>query len=509
MKKKEIYVLFGFVGLKLFLQLFLIDAGYDLQRDEFLYLDQANHLAWGYMSVPPVTSWISSIIQLLGNSVFWIKFFPSLFGALTIVVVWQTIDELNGRLRAKILGASCILFSVLLRLNTLYQPNSLDVLCWTTTYFFLIKYINTDNSKWIYATAVVFALGFLNKYNIIFLALGVLPALLLTRNRNIFLKKELYLAMGLTFIIILPNLVWQYKNDFPVFRHMQELANTQLIHVPRMLFLKNQLLFFTGALFVIVSALYGLLFSKKLEKFKFLCWAFLFTLAIFTYFKAKDYYAIGLYPIYIAIGSSYLFQILDHKFGKIIQPILVLLPLLVIVLSFNVSFPNKPPEYIIEHQDEYRKLGLLRWEDGKDHEIPQDYADMLGWSELATKVDRAYQGLKEPNKTLVLCNNYGQAGAINYYTKSDIKAVSFDADYVNWIDLEKPYSHLIRIKNRRERGNEWIETSPYFKSASIHDSIANQYAREYGTTIFIFQDSHVNINERIEKELNEIKNYRQ
>jgi len=508
MSRKEIIILSGFILLKFLLQHFLIDSGYDLQRDEFLHLDQANHLAFGFTSVPPFTSWISFIIKILGNSVFWVKFFPTLFGALTIVVVWFTIDEFNGSLYSKIIGASCILFSTLLRLNTLYQPNSFDVLSWTTTFFFLIKYINTDNRKWIFLTAVVFAFGFLNKYNIIFLALGILPALIITKNRNLFLRKEIYIAIGLILLIIFPNLIWQYKNDFPVFHHMQELADSQLINVQRTTFLKNQLLFFTGSIFVIISGLYGLLFSKNFRKFNFLFWSFLFTLAIFTYLKAKDYYAIGLYPIYIAIGSVYLFQILDNNLGKIIKPVLVMLPILITILSFDVAFPNKTPEYIIIHQEKYKTLGLLRWEDGKNHQIPQDYADMLGWSELASKVDKAFNNIKDPDKTLVLCDNYGQAGAINYYTRNDIKAVSFDADYVNWFDLQKQYANLIRIKNRKESKSELIETSPFFESSMIIDSITNKYAREFGTTIFVFQDSKVDINERIEKELNEIKNYR-
>src|SRR5690606_234240 len=97
-------------------------------RDEYLHLDLGQHLAWSYLSVPPVTSWISYIIYLLGNSIFWVKFFPALFGALTILVIWKTIEELKGNLFALVLGATCILFSALLRLNTLYQPNSLDVL---------------------------------------------------------------------------------------------------------------------------------------------------------------------------------------------------------------------------------------------------------------------------------------------------------------------------------------------------------------------------------------------
>ena len=99
MSKKTI-ILIGFIILKFVLQYALLNREYDLQRDEYLHLDQANHLAWGYLSVPPVTSWFSYIILLLGNSVFWVRFFPALFGALTLVIVWKTIEILKGNLSA-------------------------------------------------------------------------------------------------------------------------------------------------------------------------------------------------------------------------------------------------------------------------------------------------------------------------------------------------------------------------------------------------------------------------
>src|SRR5215203_4296615 len=134
MSKKTI-ILIGFIIVKILFQYFLINPEYDLHRDEYLHLDQGDHLAWGYLSVPPVTSWISFVIKLLGDSVFLIKFFPAAFGALTLVLVWKTIEELKGSLFALIMGATAVLFSVLLRLNILYQPNSLDVLCWTAFYY--------------------------------------------------------------------------------------------------------------------------------------------------------------------------------------------------------------------------------------------------------------------------------------------------------------------------------------------------------------------------------------
>jgi len=411
--KNRLWILIGFILLKFILQYHLISPEYELQRDEYLYLDQAHHLAWGYLSVPPVSSWISSIIYMLGNSVFWVKFFPALFGSLTILVVWKTIERLKGNLFALILGATCVLFSSLLRLNTLYQPNSLDVLCWATAYFFLITYFNTKKSKYLYLLALVFAIGFLNKYNILFLIIGLIPAILITNQRNILFKKELYRAILLALAIMLPNLIWQYTHNFPVIRHMEELSATQLVNVDRIEFLQSQILFFIGALPVIIAGLCALLFYRPFKNYQSFFWAFFFTLIVFMYFRAKDYYAIGLYPIYIAFGSVFLADVLKAGWKRYLKPVVIAIPLFIFIPTYQIAFPNKSPEWIVNHSDAYKELGLLRWEDGKDHSLPQDYADMLGWKELARKVDSVYITLPNPHQTLVLCDNYGQAGAIN------------------------------------------------------------------------------------------------
>lgn len=504
---KKIIVLAGFVIAKFILQYNLVSPAYELQRDEFLHLDQAKHLAWGYISVPPVTSWISGIIQLLGNSLFWIRFFPALFGALTLVVVWQCTKALKGNMFALVLGATCILFSALLRLNMLYQPNSLDTLCWTSLFFVLIKYTDTENSKWLYTGMLVLAVGFLNKYNIVFLVAGLLPALLLTRH-SVVKDKHFYISILLFLLLILPNLVWQYNNGFPVYHHMQQLANTQLVNVNRWDFLKDQMLYFIGALFVIFSAMYALLFYPPFKKYRFFFWALCFTLLIFIFLKAKSYYAIGLYPVYIAFGAVYLESILQTGWKKYLQPLLVMIPVLFFIPIYQVVFPNKTPGYIAGHPAPYKKFGLLRWEDGKDHALPQDYADMLGWKELAYKIDSVYALLPSAQETLILCDNYGQAGAINYYTKNkNINAVSFNADYINWFKLDKTFRNLIRVKTAESQAGELKETSPFFEKSYVAGAITNTFAREFGTTIFVFEKAKVDIRQKIKEEIAEEKNY--
>lgn len=127
----EYWILLSFIALKMILQFVLVNPIYELHRDEFLHLDQAAHPAFGYVSVPPFTSWMASFIYFMGGGLFWIRFVPAFFGALTIVFAWLIVEVLEGKLTAKVLVASLLIFSVYVRINVLFQPNSFDILAWT------------------------------------------------------------------------------------------------------------------------------------------------------------------------------------------------------------------------------------------------------------------------------------------------------------------------------------------------------------------------------------------
>jgi hypothetical protein len=503
MKYKH-WILFGLILLKFILQYHLIDPVYELHRDEFLHLDQGRHLAWGFLSVPPVTSIISSVILLLGNGVFWVKFFPALFGALTLLTIWKTIEALKGGWFALLLGSISILLSVLLRINTLYQPNSLDILTWTLLYYVIIRFIQSERPYWLYMAALVMAIGFLNKYNIAFLILGLLPALLLTEHRRIFLNRHLYGAAALALLLISPNLVWQYHNNFPVVHHLNELAATQLVNVERMGFLKEQIMFFMGSLFVIIAALVAFFIYPPFKKYRVVGGSYLFTIVLFVWFRAKGYYAIGLYPVLLAFGAVYLEKLTDGRRIKYLRPVALIIPVMMFLPMLQIAFPNRTPAQIRQKAKMYEDYGMLRWEDGKNHILPQDFADMLGWKELAQKVDSAYALVPEPDHTMILCDNYGQAGAINYYSSHpNIGAVSMNADYINWIKLDKPIRYFIRVKEASDNGKEWAETSPFFESSFKIGEITNPYAREKGTTIYLFKNVKINANERLRMERDE------
>ena len=496
-------ILLLFVLIKFALHYVIVAPEYDLHRDEYLHLDQGKHLAWGYLSVPPFTSWTSWVILQLGGTDFWVRFFPALWGVLTLLIVWKAIESLGGGLYALILVASAITFSALLRLNMLFQPNSVDILAWTGLYFALLQYVKTGHNKWLYTAGAVFGFGFLNKYNVVFQMAGIVPALLLTGERKIFANKHLYFAAGVALLIIAPNLIWQYQNDLPVVHHMKLLTKSQLVNVNRLDFLKEQLLYFIGSIFVLVAALISFFRYPAFHKYQFLFWSLLITLGLFTYMRAKGYYAIGIYPIYFAFGSVYLEKLLVRKHAWL-RLAAILLMLGIFVPFFMVAFPTESPAVVAKDTATYKKLGLLRWEDGKDHALPQDFADMLGWRELAAKVDAAYAKVDDKQHTLVLCDNYGQAGAINFYSKfKNIRAVTMNADYINWFPLEEEIENVILIQSADDDDPDRNKEKPLFKEIRRTGKIENNYAREAGTSVYVLLGAKTSINEILKKDIAE------
>ncbi|WP_421945151.1 glycosyltransferase family 39 protein [Pedobacter sp.] len=500
----EVLFLFVFIILKFILSYFLVNGVYELHRDEFLHLDQGSHLAAGFTSIPPLTSIFSVIIKFLGNSVFWVKFFPTLFGALTMLFAWQIVGVLRGNLLAKSLVAIAYICSAYLRLNILYQPNSFDVLAWTAIYYYLLKYFENRQAKYLYCFAIWLGLGFLNKYNVMFLVLGILPAVIILPNRNIFKDKHLYFSILLVLIIISPNVIWQIVNNFPVISHMKELAETQLVNVKRADFFKEQFLFFISDIFILIACFVGLIVYKPFRKHLWVILSYVFTIIIFSYFKAKGYYALGLYPALLAFGSVYICQIIGKRY------VLAVLLIFVMVGFFAYTIPLLMPVYspkeIVRNHNRFERVGALRWEDGKNRDLPQDYADMQGWKELAAIVDSAYGKVKDKAAVVVRTDNYGQAGAINYYSKfKNINAVSYNADYLYWFKMDKPIKDLILIREAGESDPERKKEKPFFDKIIKIGELKNNLAREKGTTVFLLEGAKIDVNSRLKSEIEERK----
>jgi hypothetical protein len=288
------------------------------------------------------------------------------------VFVWLIIEALDGSLFSKILTSLALVFSALMRINILYQPNSFDILIWTVIFYLLINFIQSGKTRWLYYLSVIVAAGFYNKYNVIFLIAGLAIGFLLTYQRKIFTNPALWKALIISLIILSPNIYWQVSHQFPVFQHMKVLKANQLDNNSATGFLISQVMFFIGSLALTVGALIAFMFYKPFRPYRFIGISFVAVIALFTLMKAKDYYAVGIYPIMFVFGSIYFDNILSKRWRQIILPLIIAVNLGVFILVLKVLFPIYSPVQIRENAQDFEKFGMLRWEDGKNHSLPQD-----------------------------------------------------------------------------------------------------------------------------------------
>ncbi|MBC8006298.1 MAG: glycosyltransferase family 39 protein [Verrucomicrobia bacterium] len=500
---QDYWLLLVFLTGKMILQLMVVNPVYELHRDEFLYLDQAKHLAAGYISVPPLTAWLSAIVFALGGGEYWVRFFPALFGALTILLAWLMTEELGGRIYSKILVSCALLFSIFVRLNILYQPNAFDILAWTAVFYFLIRYLRTQKPLWLFCLVLAFVLGIYNKYTIVFLLAGLMAGLMLTPERKILLHKNFYLGLFLGIILLLPNVLWQINNDFPVLHHMQALKRTQLDYSSPTGFLTDQLMFVSGSLVLILASFVGLFIYKPFKIYRVVGFTFVAVMLIFIALKAKSYYAFGLYPVLLVFGGVYLEVVIAEAWKKYVIGFLVLANLAAFFFIYNLVFPVWAPAKIMANKDKFEDLGLLKWNDGKNHHLPQDFADMLGWKEMADKAYAAYQMIPENERaqTLIFCDNYGQAGALNYYNRGRMpEAYSFNTDYIYWIPRLKEIKNVLLVGDTPD--DREIALFAVFRQTG---KVENEYAIEKNTPIYLLTGARPNFTAYFYEELDRRK----
>src|SRR5205085_2164812 len=150
---------------KFILPFIIVDGIWELHRDEYLYYEQGQHPSLGYLENPPMLGWMASISSLLGGSVFFIKFWPALFGSFTLLITAAIAKELGGKLFAQFVATLGIIFSAYMRIHFLFQPNFLDIFFWALSIYYLVRFINTQQNKYLYFLSLALALGWWSKYS--------------------------------------------------------------------------------------------------------------------------------------------------------------------------------------------------------------------------------------------------------------------------------------------------------------------------------------------------------
>jgi len=489
---------------------FVLQSGYyEPHRDELLYLAEGNHLAWGYMEVPPVLSIFAYLTNLFGGGMFWIKLWPALFGAGTFIVGAKIIQSLGGKKLAIFLFSLPFIFGVYLRLFFLFQPNGPEVFFDTLMAYGLIRFIQTRKNKWLYLFGVSAGLGMLSKYSVGVFVLSLVFGMLLTENRRILWRRHFWIASLIGLLIFLPNVIWQAVHGWPILHHMELLNKYQLQYVRPASFLTDQLLMNLPTVYIWLTGLGFVLLSRKVSQYRFIGIAFIFVLLILLILHGKNYYSLGAYPVIFVFGAYAIEKWMANRL-TFAGYLMIFYTLTIGGIMIPLMLPVWKPEKLAAYYQKVgaAKSGVLRWEDLKDHPLPQDFADMLGWREMAQKMGKAYDMLDkaQKSKTILFCDNYGQAGAVQYYRKRyGLPApLSDNASFLNWIpdNLQFDLENVVLLTDdKNEMSHPFIKEC---QQAILVDSVTSPYAKEHGSLIILLKGVNDNFRKmvryKIEKE---------
>ena len=476
-------------------------TSYGIFRDELYYIACANRPAFGYVDQPPLSIWILAVWKsLLGDSLFVIRLLPAFISSITIFILGLFTFRLGGGKSAVIISMITFTLSpIFLGMTTIYSMNVFDFFFWILAAYFFLQILESSNHKLWYALGIVIGLGLLNKTSMLWLSVGILVGTLFTPLREDLKTNYPYIAAVIALLIFSPYIIWNLIHDFAHFEFIRNAAQQKYGGLtPLSMILDMILIFNPVSVLIWIPGIIFYFFNKNSRIFRPLGYIFFTTFVIlFMNWHSKAEYLAPAFQILFAGGA-----VMIVKWNTKIVRLKYVLVIPVIVLSLILSplaRPLLPVQAFLDYQSVF-SLGTSNSEGKELSGLPQFYADMFGWESLARDVSKVYQSLpdEEKNRTVVYCSNYGEAGAIEYYSKyyQLPKVICPHNNYWYWWPEKLNATAVIIIGGTAKQHLDALE---YCDLAAIHKT---KYAMPYENNLNIFIGRGLKIPlEKIKREL--------
>jgi 4-amino-4-deoxy-L-arabinose transferase-like glycosyltransferase len=399
--------------LPLFIALFVLavhlltNSRYGFHRDELATLDDARHLAWGYVAYPPLTPFFGRIsMALFGSSVAAARVFPAIAMMFSILGASWIARELGGRRFAQITAALAVAIApIAIFSGSVLQYVSFDYLWWIMVALFTARLIRTGDLRCWLAIGVFVGLGMMTKYSMLFLVTGLIVGLFLTEHRRMLATRWFWAGVAVAFLILLPNAIWQIQHHFITLDFLKSI-HARDVRIGRTSgFFTDQLKICTN-LFTLPLWITGLYFyfrSERGKPYRLIGWMFVFTFFLFVIGKGRGYYMAPGYPMLLAAGAViYESWLQRQRFAQQFRVITLTAFALGGIVVAAVLLPIPQPG--------------TRWF-AITTKINGDLREEFGWTELTEEVARIYQSIPAEQRESVgiFASNYGEAGALNMY----------------------------------------------------------------------------------------------
>jgi hypothetical protein len=394
--------------------------GYSYFVDELYFLACSQHLAWGYVDMPPLFPALTALLRALGgDSLLAVRLVPAVAGAALVLMTGLMARDLGGRRFAQGIAALAVLTApIWLLMHSIDTMNELDQLSWTGCAWIVLRIVRDERPRlWLLAGAVI-GLGMLNKHSMAFFAVALVVALAATGERKAFRSRWLWLGGLAAAALFLPNLIWIVQHHFP---HFEMLANIKRsgrdVHLNPLQFMAQQVLLLNPlALPLWLGGLAWLLGDREGRRYRVLGVAYLAVMGEMFLLDGRPYYPAPAYPMLLAAGGVALERWLAARRWRLAGPVYAGALALGGAILAPLVVPLLPPATLIRYS---QAIGLSqpRIETHRLGPLPQLMADRFGWREMAQEVARIYHALPpaERAKAAIFGQNYGQAGAIDLF----------------------------------------------------------------------------------------------
>jgi 4-amino-4-deoxy-L-arabinose transferase-like glycosyltransferase len=203
---------------------FLFTVLMGIMPQDAYYDFYAQHLDLSYYDHPPMIAYLLRLFTtIFGKNVFAVKLADTTVTLLTIISFYGLAKKflsVNKALIGTILLLSTFMVSILSLVST---PDVPLMLCWTLSLNFLYEAIwNNKNIYWIWA-GIMTGLSFDSKYTAIFILIGLVGFLLISKPyRKLLFSRWLLLYLLCFIVTILPVVIWNARNKFASFKFQSE-----------------------------------------------------------------------------------------------------------------------------------------------------------------------------------------------------------------------------------------------------------------------------------------------
>jgi hypothetical protein len=406
-------------------------------RDELYYVACARRIAWGYVDHPPLVAWVLGAVRaLVGESLAAMRLVAVACGVATTLVSASVARRLGGGRAAELVTALALAWSpVHLYVAHVYSMNSMEPLLWTACVRLSLELFDPapsparvagprteavpprDVSRVALGLGLVLGLAVLTKHAAAILGFALAAGVLVTPSRRVLRSRAPYVAAVIALLVVGPHASWQVEHGFPTLEFARNAAATknaplgvgaQLVAQLLLVHPANAPLWLAGALWLVGA--------RAARPYRGLGVAFVVLLACVIGTRSKPYYLASIYPSMFAAGAVVLTQRLAPVASRT-RRVVAVGTMTVWAALGAVAIPFGMPILEADRFAAYqRALGVSapKMERADVPDLPQVYADMFGWEELARAAGRAVDGLPEGERSRarILAGNYGEAAAL-------------------------------------------------------------------------------------------------